>query len=119
MIRRLAPLLAVPVLLLTVGCSQVGDAAKEIAGEAASQAGSAAAAEVREQICAPLQDGTISEQDQQVLAGLLVAAEAAGVPVEFISPLEDIAESGDQLPAESVAALQEACDAPAPTPSNG
>ncbi|MET0932322.1 MAG: hypothetical protein ABWX56_01300 [Mycetocola sp.] len=118
MIRRLAPLLAVPLLLLTVGCSQVGDAAKDIAGEAASQAGSAAVAEVREQICTPLQDGTVSEQDKQILSGLLTAAEAAGVPVEFVTPLEDIAESGDQVPADSVAALQKACDTE-PTPSNG
>ncbi|MET4638070.1 hypothetical protein [Mycetocola sp. 2940] len=113
MIRRLAPLLAVPLLLLTVGCSQVGDAAKDIASSAASEAGSAAVAEVREQICTPLQDGTVSEQDQQVLAGLLVAAEAAGVPMEFVTPLEEIAESGDQAPADAVAALQEACDTPA------
>jgi hypothetical protein len=118
--RRLAPLLAVPLFLIVAGCSQVGDAAKDIAGEAASQAGSAAVAEVQEQICTPLQDGTISEQDKQVLSGLLVAAEAAGVPVEFITPLEDIAESGDQLPSESVAALEEACGlTPTPTPSNG
>jgi hypothetical protein len=116
MLRRLAPLLAVPVLLVTAGCSQVG----EIAGAAASQAGSAAVAEVREQICAPVKDGQVSEQDQQALAGLLVAAEAAGVPAEFLSPLVDIADAGDQLPGESVDALLEACGVTAtPEPSNG
>ncbi|MET0479845.1 MAG: hypothetical protein ABWZ69_00660 [Mycetocola sp.] len=118
--RCLAPLLAVPLFLVLAGCSQVGDAAKGIATEAASQAGSAAAAELRKQICTPLQDGTVSEQDKQVLSGLLVAAEGAGVPVEYIAPLKDIAESGDQLPAESVTALQDACGVtPTPTPSNG
>jgi hypothetical protein len=117
--RRFAPLLAVPLFLALAGCSQVGDAAKGIASEAASQAGSAAVAELREQICTPLQDGTISEQDKQVLSGLLVAAEAAGVPVEYITPLENIAESGDQLPEESVSALQDACGVTStPTPSN-
>jgi hypothetical protein len=118
--RRLASLLVVPFVLLTVGCSQVGDAAKGIASEAASQAGSAAVAELREQICAPLQDGQISVQDQQVLAGLLAAADAAGLTSEFIAPLEEIAQAGDQLPEDSVAALQEACGVtPTPTPSNG
>jgi hypothetical protein len=120
MIRRIAPLLAVPVLMLTVGCSQVGDAAKNIASEAASQAGSAAAAEVKEQICIPLQDGTISEQDKQVLSGLLDAADGAGVPVDLLTPLEDITGADGQLPADSVTALLEACEAqPTPTPSNG
>jgi hypothetical protein len=114
--RRFAPLLVLPFFLVMAGCSQVGDAAKDIAGEAASQAGSAAMAEVREQICTPLKDGTISDQDKQVLSGLLFTAEAAGVPVDYITPLRSIAESGDQLPSESVAALQEACGV---TPGNG
>ncbi|MCU1559946.1 hypothetical protein [Mycetocola sp.] len=120
--RRLLTLLAVPLFLALAGCSQVGDAAKGIASEAASQAGSAAVAELREQICAPLQDGTVSEQDKQILSGLLVAAEGAGLPVEYITPLEGIAESGDQVPNESVTALQEACGiapTPTPAPSNG
>ncbi|WP_411722399.1 hypothetical protein [Mycetocola sp.] len=116
--RRFAPLLAVPLFLALAGCSQVGDAAQGIASEAASQAGSAAVAELREQICTPLQDGTVSEQDKQLLSGLLVAAEGAGVPVEYIAPLEEIADSGDQLPSESVTALQEACGVTPTTPGS-
>ncbi|MCU1442604.1 MAG: putative lipoprotein [Cryobacterium sp.] len=116
--RRLAPLLAVPFLLVLVGCSQVQDAALDIAGDAASQAGSAAVDELRTQICSPLQDGQLSEQDQQLLSGLLSLASAAGVPAEFVTPLEDITQSGDQLPADSVTALQKACGfTPTPTPS--
>jgi hypothetical protein len=116
--RRLAPLFAVPILFLTVGCSQVGDAAKDIAGEAVSQAGSTAVAELQEQICTPLQDGQLSEQDQQVLSGLLTAADAAGMTTEFLAPLEEIAQSDGQLPGDAVAALLDECGV-APAPGNG
>ena len=118
MIRRLAPLLAAPLLLLTVGCSSVGDAAKDIASEAATQAGTAAAAELQKQVCAPVQDGQLSEQDQQVLAGLLQAADASGLASEFTTPLEDLV--GGPVPDDAVAALLDACGVTAtPAPSNG
>ena len=120
MIRRFAPLLAVPFLVVLVGCSSVEDAARGIAGEAASQAGSAAAAELEKQICTTLEDGQVSERDRDVLAGLLTAAEAAGVPAEFLTPLDGVTGSGGQLPSESVDALFEACGiTPPPAPSNG
>jgi hypothetical protein len=120
MLRRLSPLLALPFLLVVAGCSTVGDAAKGIAGEAASQAGSAAVAELQKQICTTIDDGQLSEQDREVLAGLLTTAEAAGVPAEFITPLGEIANAGDQLPRESVDALLDACGvASTPAPSNG
>ncbi|TFD55138.1 hypothetical protein E3T55_01560 [Cryobacterium frigoriphilum] len=116
--RRLFALVTVPFLFLLVGCSQIQDAATDAAGDAASQAATAAADRVQQEICTAVGDGQISEQDQAVLAGLLVAAEAAGVPSEFTTPLEDIAQAGDQLPADAITALNTACGVtPTPTPA--
>ncbi|MFC5928437.1 hypothetical protein D6T64_20680 [Cryobacterium melibiosiphilum] len=109
--RRLIALVAVPFLFLLVGCSQVQDAATEAASDAASQAAAAAADAVQQEVCRVAADGQISEQDQQTLAGLLVGAEAAGVPAEFVAPLKDIAEAGDQLPVDALTALSAECDA--------
>ncbi|GGE95749.1 hypothetical protein [Mycetocola zhadangensis] len=120
MIRRFAPLLAVPLLVVLAGCSSVGDAARDIAGEAASQAGSAAVAELQEQICTTIEDGQLSEQDKDVLAGLLTAAEAAGVPAEFLNPIDSIAGGDGQVSRETIDALLDACGNTAtPAPSNG
>jgi hypothetical protein len=120
MTRRYVPLCAVPFLLLLAGCSTIGDAARDVAGEAASQAGSAAAAEVQEQICTTIEDGRISQQDLDVLAGLLTAAEAAGVPAEYLTPLDSITGAGGDVPSDSVEALVEACGvASTPAPSDG
>ncbi|MEO5314400.1 hypothetical protein PV772_09825 [Pseudarthrobacter sp. CC12] len=117
--RRLAALIGAPFILLVAGCGQVQDAAKGIASDAASQAATAAADAVRGQICSPLQDGQLSAQDQQVLSGLLPAAKAAGVPAEFVTPLEQIAKAGDQVPGASVTALLQACGiTPTPTPTS-
>ena len=120
MVRRFAPLLAVPFLIVLAGCTAVGDAAKDIAGEAASQAGSAAASELQNQICTTIEDGQVSEQDRDVLVGLLAAAEAAGLTTDFLTPLNAITGTDGQLPSESVNALLEACGIEAtPAPSNG
>ncbi|MFF1385634.1 hypothetical protein ACFVWT_18940 [Arthrobacter sp. NPDC058288] len=117
--RRLAALIGVPFLLMMAGCGQVQDAAKGIASDTASQAATAAADVVRGQICSPLQDGQLSAQDKQVLSGLLSAARAAGVPAEVITPLEEIAKAGDQVPPASVTALLQACGiTPTPTPTS-
>lgn len=116
--RPIAALAALPFLLLLVGCSQIQGAAQETASDVASQAATAASDEVQNQVCALVGDGQISEQDQAVLSGLLVGAEAAGVPAEFVTPLEDIAEAGDQLPADALTALNTACaNASTPTPA--
>lgn len=117
--RPFAVLIGIPFLLAVAGCGQVQDAAKGAAGAAASEAATAAADVVRGQICSPLQDGQLSAQDKQVLSGLLSTAKAAGVPAQFITPLEEIAKAGDQVPAASVTALREACGlTPSPMPSN-
>ena len=81
------------------------------ASDAASKVATAAADEVTRQICAVIQDGLVSVEDKAVLGGLVAAAETAGVPSDITTPLGQIAEAGDQVPAESVTALKEACPA--------
>lgn len=107
--RRLTVLLAVPFLALLVGCGQVQDAASDAAGSAASEVSKAAADQVKSQICTLVEDGLVSIQDKQLLSGLVSTAETAGVPGEITTPLREIADAGDQVPADSVAALNQAC----------
>ncbi|MGO4246030.1 hypothetical protein AB4Y87_02365 [Paenarthrobacter sp. RAF54_2] len=109
--RSLATLSVVPLLLLLAGCGSVEEAAGNAASEAASKVATAAAEEVNKQICAVVQDGLVSAEDKQVLSGLVTAARTAGVPAEITTPLNQIAEAGDDVPAESVQALKEACSA--------
>ncbi len=86
------------------------EAATSAASDAASKVATAAADEVTKQVCAVVQDGLVSVQDKQLLGGLVSAAGAAGVPAEITTPLNQIAEAGgDEVPAESVQALKDAC----------
>lgn len=91
------------------GCAQIEETAGDIASDAASQVAGAAAEEVRSQVCNVIDDGAVSAADQEFLGGLVDAAETAGVPDEITGPLRDIAAAGDQVPEESVEALNEAC----------
>ncbi|GAA1785947.1 hypothetical protein GCM10009712_36690 [Pseudarthrobacter sulfonivorans] len=109
--RRLVALSAVPLLLLIAGCGSVQEAAENAANDAASKVATAATDEVRKQVCAVVEDGLVSIQDKALLGGLVSAADAAGVPAEITTPLGEIAEAGDQVPAGSVDALTEACRA--------
>lgn len=110
--RRLAVLSVAPLLLLlATGCGAVEEAATNAASDAASKVATAAAEEVTRQICAVVQDGLVSVEDQQVLGALVSAARTAGVPAEITTPLGEIAEAGDQVPADSVRALTAACPA--------
>ena len=109
--RRLAVLSAVPFLLLIAGCGSVQEVAETTANDAASKVATAASDEVKKQVCAVVEDGLVSVQDKALLGGLVSGAEAAGVPAEITTPLGQIAEAGDQVPAESVTALTEACSA--------
>lgn len=97
------------VVALLVACGQAKDAATDAASSAASHVANAAADEAKRQICAPVQDGQISAQDKQVLSGLATTAKAAGVAAEITTPLDQIAKSGNQVPAKSVSALRKAC----------
>ncbi|UTT69652.1 hypothetical protein NMQ03_00240 [Arthrobacter sp. DNA4] len=109
MTLRPAAATAFAAALLLTGCGAVGEAAGTAASDAASRAASAAAQEVNRQICAVVKDGLVSAEDRQALAGLVSAARTAGVPAEITTPLGRIAEAGDQVPADSVRALQDAC----------
>ncbi|KRF03927.1 hypothetical protein P4U43_12980 [Arthrobacter sp. EH-1B-1] len=101
--------LLIPLGALLAGCNQIEETAGEIASDAASQVAGAAAEEVQQQVCSLVSDGNVSAGDRELLGGLVDAAETAGVPAEITGPLRDIAAAGDQVPAESVEALNEAC----------
>ena len=106
---RLAVLSAAALLITLTGCGQVEDAAKKAVSDGASQIANAAAGEVKKQACTLVEDGLVSIQDKELLRGLVAGAETAGVPSDITTPLRQIADSGDQVPADSVKALQDAC----------
>jgi hypothetical protein len=109
--RALTALSAVILLLALAGCGQVQDAANKAASDGASAVATAAAGEVTKQACALVEDGLVSIKDKELLRGLVAGAESAGVPTDITSPLRQIAAAGDQVPAESVQALRDACTA--------
>lgn len=109
--RTLTALSAATLLLMLTGCGQVQDAANKAVSDGASQVATAAGSEVKKQACALVEDGLVSVKDKELLAGLVAGAETAGVPSDITTPLRQIAESGDQVPAESVTALKNACAA--------
>lgn len=107
--RRLAAIAATAFLLTLTGCGQVQGAAEKAVNDGASQVATAAGGEVKKQACALVEDGLISVKDKELLGGLVAGAETAGAPSEITTPLRQIADSGDQVPTESVKALQDAC----------
>ena len=109
--RTLTVLSAAPLLLMLAGCGQVQDAANKAVSDGASQVATAAGGEVKKQACALVEDGLVSVKDKELLGGLVAGAEAAGVPSDITTPLRQIAQSGDQVPADSVQALRDACAA--------
>ena len=106
--RRLAFAAAASLIALT-GCGQVQSAAEKAVNDGASQVAAAAGSEVKKQACALVKDGLVSVKDKELLGGLAAGAETAGAPAEITTALRQIAESGDQVPGESVKALQDAC----------
>jgi type IV pilus biogenesis protein CpaD/CtpE len=107
--RRLVALAGIPLIALLAGCAQVEEAATNAASSAAAEVASVAVEEATRQVCALVEDGMVSAQEQQLLSGLVDLAETAGLPSEFSVPLRQIAGAGDQVPAEAVDALAEAC----------
>lgn len=105
----LAALSAASLLIVLTGCGQVQDAANKAVSDGASQVASAAADQVKKQACALVEDGLVSIKDKELLGGLVSGAETAGVPSDITTPLRHIAASGDQVPSESVKALNDAC----------
>lgn len=99
-------------------CSQMQDTASSSASGAASQAQSkvevAAKEELRRQICQRVTDGQVSAQDKQVLSGLVSSTDSRGIPVEIMTPLRQIADSGAQVPVEAASNLNRACTSALP-----
>ncbi|MDQ0754691.1 hypothetical protein [Arthrobacter sp. B3I4] len=91
------------------GCGQVQQATEKAVNDGASQVATAAGSEIKKQACSLVSDGLVSVQDKQALGGLVSGAQAAGLPAEITAPLKKIADSGDQVPADSLGALQDAC----------
>lgn len=108
---HLAALSAAALLVMLTGCGQVQGAAEKAVNDGASQVATAAADQVKGQVCALVKDGLVSVKDKEVLGGLVSGAETAGVPSDITTPLRQIADAGDQAPAESVTALKDACAA--------
>jgi hypothetical protein len=105
-------LLAVPFAALLGACAQVEDTARD----AVSSAATAAAGEVKEQICKVTEDGLVSVQDKELLGGLIGPARTAGVPEEILAPADRLAESGDAVPDDALSELRGACgQEPEPT----
>ncbi len=100
---------ALAALALVSACSVAEDVASE-AGDAAKDAASTAAVDaVQQQICEVVADNQVSEQELEVLQGLVDTAQAAGVESDILTALEDVT-GGDGTPPESaVAELAEAC----------
>jgi Na+-transporting methylmalonyl-CoA/oxaloacetate decarboxylase gamma subunit len=114
-LRRFAMTAILVILVVLVcGCSQVKGAAAGVAKSAASHAEKAAANVVRRQICGRVQQVNVSARDKQVLAGLLPAANAAGLPPQITTVLHQIAASGNKPLGQSVKELRQACASPSP-----
>jgi hypothetical protein len=116
---RFAAIALAAALPLSLGaCSQMQNTASSAAAAAASQAQSkvegAARDELRRQICQRVTDGQVSAQDKKVLSGLVSSAESEGVPVEIMTPLRQIADSGQQVPIEAASKLKKACSSSIP-----
>jgi len=106
------PLAAVSLAVLAIvlsACGQVQQAAEKAVNDGASQVATAAGSEIKKQACAVVEDGLVSVQDKKALGALVSGAQGAGVPAEITTPLKQIADSGDQVPADSVKALRDAC----------
>src|SRR5687767_3572672 len=102
---------ALGALTLLAGCSgqEVQERAEDVVSDAAGSASSAAVSAVRDQICRVVADNDVSATDAELLRGLVEGGEAAGVDEAVLDPARRIAEAGDQLPADAVTELRQAC----------
>jgi hypothetical protein len=106
------PLAAASLAVLAIvlsACGQVQQAAEKAVNDGASQVATAAGSEIKKQACSVVEDGLVSVQDKKALGAMVSGAQGAGVPAEITTPLKQIADSGDQVPADSVKALRDAC----------
>ncbi len=112
--HSLHALLALPLLIALVGCSQIQTAVTDGANDVANSAKAAASAELTKRICAPLTDGTISSEDQRRVTDLLAAAESSGLASSLIDSMRAVADAGPQVSASDITAFTEACTTAAP-----
>jgi hypothetical protein len=108
---HLAALSAASLMVMLTGCGGVQQAAESAVSDGTSKVATAAADQVKGQVCALVEDGLVSIKDKELLGSLVAGAETSGVPSKITTPLRQIADAGDEAPAESVTALKDACAA--------
>ena len=106
-----ASLLASAALLFSVtGCATIADTASSAASSAATQLADGAKKELIKKVCAPIKDGSINASDLKIVSSMVDSVREGGLPKEFVSALDDVAASGDNVPAELQDRLVTACD---------
>lgn len=106
-----ATLLASAVLLLSVtGCATIADTASSAASSAATQLADGAKKELIKKVCEPIKDGSVNASDLKIVSSMVDSVREGGLPKEFVSALDDVAASGDEVPAELQERLVTACD---------
>lgn len=106
-----AMLVSGAVLLISVtGCAAITDTATSAASSAATQLADGAKKELINQVCSPIKDGTINAADLRVVSSMVDSVREGGLPREIVSALDDVAASGDKVPADVQARLVTACD---------
>jgi hypothetical protein len=117
LVRLFAPLIGGLLAAAALsGCSAAEDAVNQATDDAKNRASSAAvdlaAQAVRQQICALVSDGRLSEADLQKLRDATAQAEAVGLPAEIGDQARALIESGRTGTNAQVQELQESCKAP-------
>ncbi|MET1033971.1 MAG: hypothetical protein ABWX68_01865 [Arthrobacter sp.] len=107
--RLFAALPAAAAIILLAACGDVGQVAQDAAESAVSQVAATGKAELTQQICAPVTDGTLSAEDLTLLTGLVDAADTAGLPSDITEPLRELAAAGDQAPEDALQKLRDGC----------
>ncbi|ASN38363.1 hypothetical protein CGQ24_04615 [Arthrobacter sp. 7749] len=96
--------------LATSGCAGIADTASSAASSAATQLADGAKKELIKQVCAPIKDGTVNADDLKIVTSMVDAVREGGLPEEIVSALDDVAASGDKVPADVQARLITACE---------
>lgn len=104
-------LVAAAILMLSAtGCATIADTATSAASSAATQLADGAKKELIKQACGPIKDGTINAADLRIVSSMVDSVREGGLPKEFVSALDDVAASGDKVPADVQERLVTACD---------
>lgn len=98
------------VLMSVTSCAAISDTASSAASSAATQLAEGAKKELVKQVCAPVQDGSIDASDLKIVSSMVDSVREGGLPKEFVTALDDVAASGDKVPAELQNRLVTACD---------